>query len=70
MVEPPEDVARIGGYPVRFESDDRKPRRNPRIEPSEQGPNPGDSVPFEHQRHPGAFGLIGSGAIEGDVAIA
>ena len=41
----------------------------PGAETASQGTNPVDAATLQHQRHPGAGGFVGSGAVEDDLSL-
>jgi hypothetical protein len=47
----------------------REALREPSVETARQRSHPLDAPPPQDQRHPGAAGLVGSGAVENDVAV-
>ena len=49
---------------------DRQPRFDPGVEASLEWPHAVDPVSFQQERHTGARGFVGSGAVEDDVSVA
>ena len=49
---------------------ERQPHFSPRVEAADEGPDIFDAGFLEQERHTGARGFVGSGAVEDDVPIA
>ena len=62
-------LSKDNGFLAEAFGNEREIVREPGVDPAFERANPGDSFGSKQQRHPGAGRLIGSRAVEDDVAI-